>query len=49
MYVLIFFVVSLLAACQPQGRVEEIAFDSGPFHVVGDLRLPPGPGTLTPG
>lgn len=31
-------------ACQAQGSVEELTFASGPFHVVGDLRLPPGPG-----
>ena len=44
MCVLVFFVVCFLTACQQQGRVEEIAFESGPFHVVGDLRLPTGPG-----
>jgi uncharacterized protein len=35
----------LLPACarQPQpARVEEIAFESGSFHIVGDLRLPEG-------
>lgn len=32
-------------AVQPQPpRVEEIAFESGSFHVVGDLRLPEGTG-----
>jgi hypothetical protein len=37
----------LLPACakQPQpARIEEIAFESGSFHVVGDLRLPEGTG-----
>ena len=37
----------LFPACtrQPQpARVEEIAFESGSFHVVGDLRLPEGKG-----
>jgi uncharacterized protein len=34
-----------LSAEQPQPpRVEEIAFESGSFHVVGDLRLPEGTG-----
>jgi uncharacterized protein len=28
----------------PQPGVEEIAFESGPFHIVGDLRLPKGTG-----
>jgi uncharacterized protein len=35
----------LLPACtrQPQpARIEEIAFESGSFHIVGDLRLPEG-------
>jgi len=33
------------SAGQPQpSRVEEITFESGPFHVVGDLRLPGGTG-----
>lgn len=44
MNLLILVAVSLFAACTQQGRVEEIAFDSDSFHVVGDLRLPPGPG-----
>jgi len=38
-------IVMLLPACarQPQpARVEEITFDSGSFHIVGDLRLPAG-------
>jgi len=37
--------VLLLSACarQPQpARIEEITFQSGSFHVVGDLRLPEG-------
>ncbi|MFH1765893.1 MAG: alpha/beta fold hydrolase [Gemmatimonadota bacterium] len=42
--ILLFVLTPLLLACQSRGSVEEIAFDSGPFHVVGDLRLPPGPG-----
>ena len=40
-------IVLLLPACtrQPQpSRVEEITFQSGPFKVVGDLRLPDGNG-----
>jgi len=40
-------IVLLLPACarQPQpARVEEITFQSGPFKVVGDLRLPTGSG-----
>ena len=41
---LILLLASLLASCHAQERLEEIAFESGPFHVVGDLRLPPGPG-----
>ena len=44
MNVLILLLTWSLAGCQSRGSVEEIAFDSGPFHVVGDLRLPPGPG-----
>ena len=38
-------IVLLLPACprQPRlGTVEEITFQSGPFKVVGDLRLPDG-------
>ena len=37
----------LVTACAGQGgpaRIEEIAFTSGPFEVVGDLRLPEGRG-----
>jgi pimeloyl-ACP methyl ester carboxylesterase len=37
--------ILLLPACrrQPQpARIEEIAFESGSFHIVGDLRLPEG-------
>jgi pimeloyl-ACP methyl ester carboxylesterase len=44
MNVLILLMTLSLAGCQSHGSVEEIAFESGPFHVVGDLRLPPGPG-----
>lgn len=41
---LVLLVPLVLLACQDRGFVEEIAFESGPFHVVGDLRLPPGTG-----
>ena len=35
----------LLIAQRPQPpRIEEITFESGSFHVVGDLRLPEGTG-----
>jgi pimeloyl-ACP methyl ester carboxylesterase len=44
MNALILLLTLSLAGCQSRGPVEEITFDSGPFHVVGDLRLPPGPG-----
>lgn len=40
-------IVLLLSACTPQpqpARIEEITFESGSFHVVGDLRLPEGDG-----
>lgn len=40
-------VLLLVTACAGQGepaRIEEIAFTSGPFEVVGDLRLPEGRG-----
>jgi fermentation-respiration switch protein FrsA (DUF1100 family) len=36
-----------LAGCnqaRTAGRIIPIAFDSGPFRIVGDLKLPPGPG-----
>jgi pimeloyl-ACP methyl ester carboxylesterase len=42
--VLVLILAWSLVGCQNRASVEEIAFDSGPFHVVGDLRLPPGPG-----
>jgi len=33
-----------LACASAQGRVEEVTFASGAFSIVGDLRLPAGPG-----
>lgn len=44
MNVLALLMTWFLSTCQSGGSVEEIAFESGPFHVVGDLRLPPEPG-----
>ena len=45
--VISYFLITLLLlpACarQPQpARIEEIAFESGSFNIVGDLRLPEG-------
>ncbi|MFB0515525.1 MAG: alpha/beta hydrolase family protein [Candidatus Neomarinimicrobiota bacterium] len=34
----------LIFSCSLQFSTEELAFQSGRFRVVGDLRLPPGPG-----
>ncbi|MGD2136605.1 MAG: CocE/NonD family hydrolase, partial [Gemmatimonadales bacterium] len=33
-----------LSCASAQRKVEEIAFESGPFRIVGDLRTPEGPG-----
>jgi pimeloyl-ACP methyl ester carboxylesterase len=44
MNALVILLVWSLWACLTQGSVEEIAFASGPFHVVGDLKRPSGPG-----
>ncbi|MBP1609672.1 MAG: hypothetical protein H6Q04_1907, partial [Acidobacteria bacterium] len=47
---LFLLIVLLLTACAapatppPFGPVEELTFQSGPFKVVGDLRLPTGSG-----
>jgi pimeloyl-ACP methyl ester carboxylesterase len=37
-------VLFIVPSCQAQHTTHEITFESGPFHVVGDLQLPDGPG-----
>jgi uncharacterized protein len=45
LYLLMFLLLASACTPQPQPpRVEEITFESGSFHIVGDLRLPEGTG-----